>query len=218
MEWEKEAEEYIQQLKPVNITTVLKQKVFSLIDLTSLNDTDTTASIAAFSEKSISPLGHVAAICVYPQFVRLIAAAFSETPIKVATVANFPHGKDSLESVMVQIGDALENGAQEMDVVFPYERFLAGEHQYAELFITTCKAACGDDVLLKVILETGALPDLKTIAEASRIALFGGADFIKTSTGKIAQGATLEAVVSAIEAFLSSIVIRTLLPFACAFL
>lgn len=168
-------------------------KIIKFIDYTSLNETDTENTIATFCSQAINSLGHVAAVCVYPQFVRLVAAEFAGTPVKVTTVANFPQGSDSLESVLIAIGRALEDGAQEMDIVFPYSRYLAGERQYAQTFVTECKAACGADVMLKVILETGALNDLAIIADASRDVLAAGADFIKTSTGKIPQGITLEA-------------------------
>lgn len=94
--------------------------------------------------------------------------------------------------MLLEIGRALEDGAQEIDVVFPYERYLAGERQYAQTFVSTCKAACGS-AALKVILETGALSDVTLIADAGYDVLAAGADFVKTSTGKINEGATLEA-------------------------
>jgi deoxyribose-phosphate aldolase len=193
MQWSEAIKEYIQALKPVKSNQALLQKMLSLMDLTSLNETDTEASIAAFCEKAQTPVGHVAAVCVYPQFVRLVADTFAGTHVRAATVANFPEGTAPLESVLIEIGRAIQDGAQEIDVVFPYLRYLAGEQQYAHTFVETCKAACGDNVIFKVILETGALGDPAIIADASFIALSAGADFIKTSTGKIAEGATLEA-------------------------
>jgi deoxyribose-phosphate aldolase len=164
------------------------------MDLTSLNETDTQASIAAFCEKARTPFGNVAAVCVYPKFLRLVADQFAGTPIKAVTVANFPAGKSDLEMVLVEINNALEEGAQEIDAVFPYTRYLAGERDDAQTFVETCKAACGDNVLLKIILETGLLKDPNIIAEASFDALNAGADFIKTATGKVTEGATFEAV------------------------
>lgn len=193
MDWAKEVQKCLQQVLPQQVTQGLVTRVWSLVDLTSLNASDTEASIASFCEKARSPYGHVAAVCVYPQFTRLIAAEFSETPIKTATVANFPTGDASLESVLLEIGSALAEGAQEVDVVFPYKRYLAGDKTYGHEFVTACRAACGKDVLLKVILETGVLQDLKIIAAASYEALYAGADFIKTSTGKTDIGASLEA-------------------------
>lgn len=194
MYWPEAIKEHLEVLKPVNVNIALLERMIGLIDLTSLNDHDTESDIAIFFEKAQTSLGHVAAVCVYPQFVSLGAAQFAGTAIKVATVANFPDGSSSLESVLIEIGRALADGAQEIDVVFPYHRYLAGEQQYAQTFISACKAACGEQVTLKVILETGALLDPAIIADASWEAIAAGADFIKTSTGKIAQGASLEAV------------------------
>lgn len=193
MQWSEAIREYTQALKPVQKTAADVRRILPLIDLTSLNDSDTESSIAQFCEKAQNPFGHVAAVCVYPQFARLVADQFENTKIKTATVVNFPHGHDSVDSVLIQISRALEDGAQEIDVVFPYERYMAGEQQFAHSFVASCKAACGDDVSLKVILETGALGDLTLIADASYEALAAGADFIKTSTGKIAEGASLDA-------------------------
>jgi len=194
MYWADAIREYTTALKPVMTTPPLMQRMLGLIDLTSLNTDDTEAGIAAFCQKAQLPFGHVAAICVYPQFVRLVSAQFAGTPVKVATVVNFPEGASPLDEVLIEISNALQDGAQEIDVVFPYLRYLAGERQYAQTFIAACKAACGDQVALKVILETGALMDPVLIADASLDALTSGADFIKTSTGKIPEGATLEAV------------------------
>lgn len=193
MQWSDAIAAQIKSLKPVKQDVALADRIIRLIDLTSLNDTDSEASIATFCEKARTSFGHVAAVCVFPRFVRLIANEFAGTQIQTATVANFPEGTDSLEEVLVQIGAAIQDGAQEIDVVFPYSRYLAGERQYAQNFVSACKAACGDNVLLKVILETGALIEAPIIADASFDALAAGADFIKTSTGKIPQGATLEA-------------------------
>lgn len=206
MQWAEAIQEVMQSLQPVKPSIPLAQRVLSVMDLTSLNDADTEADIAALCEKARSPLGHVAAVCVHPAFVRLVAAEFAGTPIKAATVANFPAGSASLESVLLEIGAALQQGAEEVDVVFPYDRYLAGEQQYARHFVEACKAACGDNVILKVILETGALVDPAIIADASYDALVSGADFIKTSTGKTTTGATPEAVTTML------LVIRHVLP------
>lgn len=206
MQWTDAVQEQLRTLRPITLGPALAQRVMGLIDLTTLNDDDSESSVAAFCAKARSPFGHVAAVCVYPQFVRLVATVFSGSPIKIATVANFPEGDESLEMVLAQIGRAIEEGAQEIDVVFPYTRFLAGEHQYAHQFVATCKAACGTEALLKVILETGALVDPAMIADAAYESLTAGADFIKTSTGKITEGATLEA------ATVMLLVIKHLMP------
>lgn len=192
MQWSEAVQEYLNQLKPVKVNDALKQRVVQLMDLTSLNSDDTESSVAALCQKAETDYGHVAAICVMPLFVRQVAAQFHESAIKTATVANFPTGEATLESTMIEIGRAIQDGAQEVDVVFPYHRYLAGEQHYAQTFIESCKAACGDDVMLKVILETEALGDVPVIADACFDVITAGADFVKTSTGKLSTGATLE--------------------------
>jgi deoxyribose-phosphate aldolase len=168
------------------------QRIFSLLDLTSLNDTDTAETIAVLCSKAVTSLGHVAAVCVYPQFVKLAAELLAGTPVKIATVANFPHGADSQVAVLQTIQTALADGADEIDVVLPYQEYLAGKKLAACQLIQACKMACGQH-LLKVILESGTLKNPQIIAEASHDVLMAGADFLKTSTGKVSTGATLEA-------------------------
>lgn len=194
MEWSEAVSEQIAVLpKAIVVNEALIRRVISLVDYTSLNASDTQESVATFLEKANTPHGSVAAVCVYPQFVRLAAAQLSGSTINIASVANFPDGSRPLDDVLVEIGSALEDGANEIDVVFPYERYLAGERHYAQTFTEACKAVCGDRVTLKVILETGALNDPAIIADAAYDVLAAGADFVKTSTGKISEGATLEA-------------------------
>lgn len=170
-----------------------QEKIFPLLDLTSLNETDDSASLVSLCCQAVKESSHVAAVCVYPEFVMQAVKALQNRQVKVATVANFPQGTDSIAAVTTAIQKSVQQGAQEIDVVFPYPSYLAGEKKWAQEFIRGCKKACGATVLLKVILETGALQDLKIIAEASQDMLLAGADFLKTSTGKIAVGATLEA-------------------------
>ncbi|HTM63942.1 MAG TPA: deoxyribose-phosphate aldolase [Gammaproteobacteria bacterium] len=193
MQWTEAIDAHVRALSPVKTDMALLRRIYSLIDLTSLNDNDTESSIAEMCEKAQSSLGHVAGVCVFQSFIPMIAANFSGSQIKTVGVANFPEGENSLENVLAEISQNLQAGAQEIDVVFPYQRYLAGEQQYAHQFVNVCKSACGDNVKLKVILETGALQDPAIIADAAYEALAAGADFIKTSTGKISEGATLEA-------------------------
>lgn len=206
MQWSQAIEECIQTLKPIKKTPALMQRIVSLMDLTSLNESDTEASIAAFCEKAQTPFGPVAGVCVYPKFVRLVASQFAGTSINAVTVANFPEGSNPLESVLIEINGALEDGAQEIDVVFPYHRYLAGEQQYVQTFVSTCRLACGDELKLKMILETGILSDPTLIADACYDVLTAGADFVKTSTGQKSSGVTLEAAAAML------LVIRHLTP------
>ncbi len=183
-------------LKAVHCASLDKsflKKILSLIDLTSLNETDTPEHIAELCKKAVTPYGHVAAVCIYPQFVKQAVKALAGKPVKIATVANFPHGDDTFEVTVTAIKEAVSNGAHEIDVVFPYKRYLAGNREVARAFIQACKTACGHHALLKVIMETEMLHDAKIISEASYEAVLGGADFLKTCTGKIGEGATLEA-------------------------
>ncbi len=169
------------------------KKIVASIDLTSLNDSDTETVISALCEKAVTPLGNVAAVCVYPQFIKIASKKLHGKNINIASVANFQTGDENLQTVLDSIYAAIHEGANEIDVVFPYKKFLKGDKPFARDFISECKKVCGHDVLLKVILETGAFPNLELIKEASRDVLMAGADFLKTSTGKIAIGATLDA-------------------------
>lgn len=170
-----------------------QKKIFSLLDLTSLNDTDNAATIAALCHKAHGPLGRVAAVCVYPAFVSDAVAQLVETSIKVATVANFPHGADAKDVIQTSIMQSLKNGASEIDVVFPYRRYLQGDKEGALDVVAACRGFVGENALLKVILETGVIDNLSTIEEISYHVIAAGADFLKTSTGKVSVGATLEA-------------------------
>lgn len=192
MQWTEAIKEYL-HFDPIEINEAVKQKIYNLIDLTNLKEGATHEDILTLCAKAQSIYGHVAGVCVLPQFVRLVATNFIDTPIRVVSVANFPEGSMILEEVLVTINGALEDGAHEIDVVFPYHRYLAGERQYAQNFVTACKAACGQNLKLKMILETGTLADPAIIADATYDALAAGADFIKTSTGRVGTGATLEA-------------------------
>jgi deoxyribose-phosphate aldolase len=177
----------------LEVSPQLALQVLSLIDLTSLGDHDTEASVKELMDKASLPVGHVAAVCVYPQFLSCATTSLSGTSVKIATVANFPLGMSSIDEVIYTIRQAIQMGAQEIDVVFPYGRYLAGDKLGALEFIRLCKGACGNDVLLKVILETSAYPHLQIVADVAQDAILAGADFLKTSTGKMAIGATLEA-------------------------
>lgn len=171
----------------------MRERLYSLLDLTSLNETDDAKAIDKLCEKANTPLGHVAAICIYPQFIAQVKQFLgNNSPIKIATVCNFPQGQTPLNIVLDEINAAIEKGADEIDVVMPYHDFINGNYEAVEKFVAACKKTCGQK-LLKVILETGFLQKPEIIAKASQDVILAGADFIKTSTGKIPEGATLEA-------------------------
>ncbi len=166
------------------------------MDLTSLNDNDTEQTIIDLCHKANTPFGPVAAVCVFPQFVGIAKQTLKELGIpqvKVATVTNFPKGNDSVKSIIAMTEQAIADGADEIDVVLPYQQFIAGDLKHCETVIVQSKQACADHNVLKVIIESGVLEDEVTIRGASEFAIDFGADFIKTSTGKVAVNATLEA-------------------------
>jgi deoxyribose-phosphate aldolase len=167
-----------------------------LMDLTTLSEDDTPEKVQALCRQAISDAGKTAAVCIYPAFIQSAKAqlkALNAEDILVATVTNFPHGNDNVDSAVAETKAAVEAGADEVDVVFPYRAFLAGNEEVGAQLVRGCKDACGDKVALKVILETGEIKSPELIKKASLIAINAGADFIKTSTGKVPVNATLEA-------------------------
>jgi len=178
--------------KDAIVTLEIKKLAVSCLDLTSLNDMDTADTVRSLCQRALTPLGNVAAVCVYPQFVTLAKEILRDTGVKVATVVNFPHGDDSMNEVLLTTKTSLLDGADEIDMVLPYKKYLMNEHDICHDLIVSVKTVCGDRTL-KVILESGELHDSAMIASASKTCLQAGADFLKTSTGKKPVGATLEA-------------------------
>lgn len=169
-------------------------RALKLMDLTSLNDNDTDANIIELCKNATTALGNTAAVCIYPQFIPLAKKTLQAqgTPeIRIATVTNFPHGNDDIASAVNETKQAIELGADEVDLVFPYRALIAGDETIGADMVKQCKAVCGDK-LLKVIIETGELKQESLIRKASEIAINAGADFIKTSTGKVPVNATPE--------------------------
>ena len=168
----------------------------TLMDLTSLNDDDSDAVIRKLCVRANTPAGHPAAVCVFPAFIGTAQDALAEQglagKVKVATVTNFPHGEADVERAAAETRAAIAAGVDEVDVVFPYCALMAGDAEVGRELVAACKRECGDAVL-KVILETGELKDAGLIDRAGMLAIEGGADFLKTSTGKVAVNATLEA-------------------------
>lgn len=172
------------------------------LDLTSLKEDDSRESIAALAHRANTPHGPPAALCIHAPFVSMALRALAEERldgVRVATVVNFPAGNSPVDEVVRQTRDARAAGAHEIDAVFPWRALLRGDLQAGRELVSRCKAACGD-APLKVILETGELREAELIRQASRIALAAGADFLKTSTGKVPVNATPEAVAVMLEA------------------
>lgn len=168
----------------------------SLMDLTSLNTSDTASDIQQLVNSINPKLGTPAAVCVYSDFVddaKIALAACELNHVKVATVTNFPSGDAPLSDVINETLIAIERGADEIDLVIPYKALIAGEHSKVLEYVTQSKKACGTKAQLKVIIESGELKTAELITKATNLAIQGGADFVKTSTGKVAINATLDA-------------------------
>ncbi|MEJ2298974.1 MAG: deoxyribose-phosphate aldolase [Woeseiaceae bacterium] len=180
--------------------------ILSMIDLTTLEGQDTPGKVRQLCQKAmhlhdaLPGLPHVAAVCVYPTMVGIAKQALEGSGIRVASVATaFPSGQSSLE---VKLGDtriAVDAGADEIDMVISRGAFLAGDYRYVFDEIGAIREACGD-AHLKVILETGELGTLDRVRRASVLAMHAGADFIKTSTGKIQPAATMQVTLVMLQA------------------
>jgi len=181
--------------------------VLSMIDLTTLEGMDTVKKVQQLCYKAthihneLPNLPNVAAVCVYPTMVKTASNALKDFDVKVASVATaFPSGSSSLKIKIQETKEAIFNGADEVDMVISRGKFHSGEYNYVFDEIATIKETCGSDIRLKVILETGELGDYDHIRFASEIAINAGADFIKTSTGKIKPAATLPITLVMLEA------------------
>ena len=178
----------------------------SMIDLTTLEGKDTEGKVKQLCYKAmhlsddISGLPNVAAICVYPNHVKTAKVALKGSGVKVASVATaFPSGNSTLEIKRNDTKFAIDNGADEIDMVISRGEFLMGNYNFVFDEIASIKEVCGA-VRLKVILETGELSSLDNVRKVSEIAMHAGADFIKTSTGKIQPAATMPVTLVMLEA------------------
>ncbi|HEY7087019.1 MAG TPA: deoxyribose-phosphate aldolase [Tepidisphaeraceae bacterium] len=178
----------------------------SMIDLTTLEGADSEGKVrqmcykAAHLADNLPDIPHVAAICVYPTLVRIARQAVGQSGIKIAAVATgFPSGQYSMQSRLDDTKFAVEEGADEIDMVISRGHFLQGEYSYVFDEIVAVKDACGP-AHLKVILDTGELGTLDNVRRASDLAMHAGADFIKTSTGKVQPAATLPVTLVMLEA------------------
>jgi deoxyribose-phosphate aldolase len=176
----------------VPATPDLARRLLPLIDLTLLEPGAPPERIDLLCRDAATPHGPVAAVCVLPGFVRRARSALAGTGIRVATVIDFPGGGGTPEDVMRETEQVVRDGAEEIDLVFPYRRFLADTPPPASKNVRAVRDVGGYDIRLKVILEAGAYPSGALLAQAADVAIQGGADFLKTATGKHATGATLE--------------------------
>jgi len=169
---------------------MLAARALPLLDLTSLNEGDSEADIERLCERATTY--GTAAVCIGPQFVPRARELLRGTGVKLATVANFPHGGDDIAAAAEACAKAAADGANEVDVVAPVQAIRDGDIGMVSELVTACRAAA-PETTLKVILETGVLVEASVITGAARAAVMAGCDFLKTSTGKTPVGATLEA-------------------------
>ena len=191
----------------MNDLQIVSKQAISLMDLTTLNDNDTDAKVIQLCKDAQTLAGNTAAVCIYPRFIPIARKALMQQgceSIKIATVTNFPHGNDDLDIALAETRAAVAFGADEVDVVFPYRALIAGNQDIGAQIIAGCRAICGNNVALKVIIESGELKTEALIKLASEISINAGADFIKTSTGKVPVNATLEATKIMLQAIKDS--------------
>lgn len=184
--------------EPATAKVSLEQKrgalrALACLDLTNLNADCDAAAIAKLCADAATPFGPVAAVCVYPPYVAQSKALLNSSGIKVATVANFPAGENDTRGAVKTTVVAFANGADEVDVVFPYKALIGGNAKAGDKLVAACRAVVPRGKRLKVIIESGELKTDALIAQAAAIALDAGAHFIKTSTGKTAESATPKA-------------------------
>lgn len=173
------------------------QLAITLLDLTDLGDAPTDADIDRLCERAAA--AGVAAVCVWPRFVPRCTSALGGSPVRIATVVNFPNGDDPGDEVARLTASSLADGADEIDVVLPYRAWLAGDVVAAADLLGNVREEAGSH-LVKVIIESGMLPDSAAIDRATHFAIANGADFVKTSTGKTPVSATPEAAEIVLEA------------------
>ena len=175
---------------------------YSSIDLTTLSCNDSVESVTNFAKKTMEfydaypEIPNVASICVYPSFVETVGLAVDGSPMRITSVAGgFPASQTFLEVKMLEVAMAVENGADEVDIVLNVGKMLTGEYDEATNEVEVLRKEAGDETVLKVIIESGALKTPDLIRKASLLSMFAGTDFVKTSTGKIDVAATPEAAV-----------------------
>ena len=185
---------------PENDTLDVKKFLFGSIELTTLKTTDSDESVMAFTERvnqfdaQYPDLPHVATICVYPCFARTVSETLEVEGVELACVSgSFPSSQALIEVKVAETALAVKDGATEIDIVMPVGKFLAGDYDTVCEEISELKNVCGENVAMKVILETGDLVTASNIKKASVLSMYAGADYSKTSTGKEKISATPEA-------------------------
>ena len=183
-----------------NDTLEVKKFLFGSIELTTLKTTDSDESVMAFTERvnqfdqQYAELPHVATICVYPCFAKVVHDTLEVDGVEIACVSgSFPSSQALIEVKVAETALAVKDGATEIDIVMPVGKFLSGDYETMCEDIHELKETCGENVAMKVILETGCLKTASNIKKASLLSMYAGADYITTSTGKEKISATPEA-------------------------
>ena len=183
-----------------NDTLEVKKFLFGSIELTTLKTEDSDTSVMAFTERvnafdnEYPDMPHVATICVYPCFAEIVKDTLEVEGVEIACVSgSFPSSQARIEVKVAETSLAVKDGATEIDIVMPVGKFLSGDYEGMCEDICELKNACGKDVAMKVILETGDIKTANNIKKASILSMYAGADYIKTSTGKEKVSATPEA-------------------------
>ncbi len=196
-EIKEKVEELVKEKLPENDTPEVKKFLFGSVELTSLHTTDTETGIMKFTERvndfesAYPDLGNVATICVYPCFAKIVAETLEVGGVEIACVSgSFPSSQARIEVKVAETALAVADGATEIDIVMPVGKYLEGDYEGMCQDIQELRNACGADVPMKVILETGCLPSAADIKKASILSMYSGADYIKTSTGKEKISAT----------------------------
>lgn len=170
----------------------------SCLDLTNLDEYCDAEAIGQLCARAVTRHGPVAAVCIWPEFVAQAKSLLHGTPVKVATVVNFPSGQESIAEVRSMTAQAISDGADEIDMVIPWDEVLEGHAGVVSPTVRSVRAAAGS-ATLKAILETGMLDTTEMITTAAAEAIKGGADFLKTSTGKASLNATPKAARTVLE-------------------
>lgn len=185
-----------------NHTPEVYKLCYSAVDLTTLSCTDSVESVTEFAGKAVKfyqqfpHLPNVASICIYPPFVETVGVVVDGTDMRITSVAGgFPSSQTFLEVKVLEVAMAVENGADEIDIVLNVGKMLEGHYDEVANEVEVIRTEMSPEVVLKVIIESGALKTPDLIRKASLLSMFAGADFVKTSTGKIDVSATPEAAV-----------------------
>ena len=185
---------------PENDTLEVKKFLLGSVELTTLRTVDTEEDVLAMVERvnkfaqEYPTLPHVAAVCAYPCFTKLIAESLEVDGVDITNVTgNFPSSQTFLEVKTIETKLAIQDGATQIDIVLPVGKFLSGDYEDVYDTVSELKQTCGE-IPMKVILETGDLPNARSIKEAALLSMFAGAEYVKTSTGKEKVSATPEAV------------------------